>query len=153
MDRQITATLLFLALGYGLGGRLCRRGPMTLPAVLWVAGGWLALYPLWRTALLVSLHALGISLGAFLGLGRGCSVRRSLCLGAVSPLLIQRLGQGGIEGGQAAGSLFLTNTLGGLAGGWLTALVLVPHVPLRWCCPAPAPRSWPSARSGPGSGA
>jgi len=53
-----------------------------------------------------------------------------LCLGAVSPLLIQRL-QEGDRGGAAAGGIFFTNTMGGLAGGWLTALVLIPHVPLR----------------------
>jgi spermidine synthase len=126
----ITSTLLFLALGYGLGGRLCRRGPMALPVVLWVAGGWLGLYPLWRTALLVSLQGLGISLGAFLA-SSWLFGPPLACFGAVSPLLIKRLGDSGIEGGQAAGWLFLTNTLGGLVGGWLTALVLVPHFSLR----------------------
>jgi spermidine synthase len=126
----ITATLLFLALGYGLGGRLCRKGPMALPVVLWVAGGWLGLYPLWRTALVVSLQPLGISLGAFLA-SSWLFGPPLLCFGAVSPLLIKRLGEGGIEGGQAAGWLFLTNTLGGLVGGWLTALVLVPNFSLR----------------------
>jgi predicted membrane-bound spermidine synthase len=50
----------------------------------------------------------------------------------VSPLLIARLGEAGVGSGQAAGRLFFTNTLGGLAGGWLTALVLIPHVPLRF---------------------
>jgi spermidine synthase len=53
-----------------------------------------------------------------------------LALGAVSPLLIQRL-QKGEEGGAAAGGIFFTNTLGGLAGGWLTALVFIPSFPLR----------------------
>jgi spermidine synthase len=53
-----------------------------------------------------------------------------LCLGAVSPLLIERLGEGA-EAGASAGSIFFTNTLGGLAGGWLTALLLLPHAPLR----------------------
>jgi spermidine synthase len=128
---QITATLLFLALGYGLGGLLCRRGPLALPAVLWSAGGWLGLYPAWRTALLSSLLPLGVAGGAFAA-SAVLFGPPLLCMGAVSPLLIQRLGRSGMEGGQAAGSLFLTNTLGGLAGGWLTALLLMPHVPLRW---------------------
>jgi spermidine synthase len=128
---QITATLLFLAVGYGAGGILCRRGPLALPAVLWVAGAWLALYPVTRTALLVSLRPLGVSFGAFVA-SAALFGPPLLCLGAVSPLLIARLGLRGLPGGQAAGSLFFTNTLGGLAGGWLTALVLVPHVPLRW---------------------
>jgi spermidine synthase len=126
----ITSTLLFLAFGYGLGGRLCRKGPMALPLVLWVAGGWLGLYPLWRTALLSSLQGLGVSLGAFLA-SSWLFGPPLLCFGAVSPLLIKRLGEGGMEGGQAAGWLFFTNTLGGLVGGWLTALVLVPMFSLR----------------------
>ncbi len=126
----ITATLLFLAVGYGVGGALCRRGPMALPVVFWVAGGWLALYPFWRTILLSSLTGLGVSFGAFVA-SAWLFGPPLTCLGAVSPLLIYRLGQAGVEGGQAAGRLFLTNTLGGLAGGWLTALVFVPLAPLR----------------------
>jgi predicted membrane-bound spermidine synthase len=129
---QITATLLFLALGYGIGGVLCRRGgPHALPAVLWVAGGWLALYPVWRTGTLALLAPLGVSLGA-LAASSWLFGPALGCLGAVSPLLIARLGTRGIEGGQAAGWLFLTNTLGGLVGGWITALVLVPIASLRW---------------------
>ena len=128
---QITATLLFLALGYGLGGVLCRRGgPRALPSVLWLAGGWLALYPVWRTATLSLLAPLGVGLGALLA-SSWLFGPALCCLGAVSPLLIARLGAQGVEGGQAAGSLFFTNTLGGLAGGWLTALLLVPLAPLR----------------------
>jgi len=126
----ITATLLFLALGYGLGGRLSQRGPMALPIVFWVAGAWLAAYPFWRGALLSALTGLGVSVGAFVA-SAWLFGPPLTCLGAVSPLLIHRLGQDGVEGGRAAGSLFLTNTLGGLAGGWLTALVLLPMFPLR----------------------
>lgn len=128
---QITATLLFLALGYGMGGLLCRRGPWALSWVLWIAGAWLALYPVWRNSLLGSLSPLGVSGGAFVASAALFGVPLA-CMGGVSPLLIERLGQGGMNGGRAAGSLFFTNTLGGLAGGWLTALVLLPHVPLRW---------------------
>ncbi len=127
---QITATLLFLALGYGLGGFLCRRGSMALPTVFVIAGGWLALYPFWRSTALNAMLELGVSVGSF-GASAWLFGPPLACMGAVSPLLIQRMGQQGTEGGQAAGRLFLTNTLGGLAGGWLTALVLVPNVPLR----------------------
>lgn len=128
---QITATLLFLALGYGLGGLLCRRGPMALPGVFVVAGGWLALYPIWRLGLLGALAPLGIGGGAFVASALLFGPPLA-CMGAVSPLLIQRMGERGLDAGRAAGSLFFTNTLGGLAGGWLTALVLVPMAPMRW---------------------
>jgi len=88
---QITATLLFLALGYALGGRLSRAGKLSsLPAVFWGAGLWLALYPWLRTPVLGSMAKLG-------GVGPGAFLASALlfgpvllCLGAVSPLLIQR---------------------------------------------------------------
>lgn len=128
---QITATLLFLALGYGLGGRLSRAaGRYSLPGVFWAAGAWLALFPWLRVTVLTATATLpGVGLGAFLASALLFGLPL-LCLGAVSPLLIQRL-QEGDRGGAAAGGIFLTNTLGGLAGGWLTALALVPHLPLR----------------------
>jgi predicted membrane-bound spermidine synthase len=129
---QITATLLFLALGYGLGGRFSRTpGAWKLPAVFWTAGLWLGLYPFLRNAILGATAArFGVAGGSFLasvllfGLPLGC-------LGSVSPLLISRLDALAKGAGSAAGQLFLVNTLGGLAGGWLTALVLIPHLPLR----------------------
>lgn len=128
---QITATLLFLALGYGLGGRLSRvSGRWNLPSVFWGAGIWLGLFPWIRPSVLtVTAMVTGVAQGSLLA----ASVLFGpplLCLGAVSPLLIQRL-QEGDRGGAAAGGIFFTNTMGGLAGGWLTALVLIPHVPLR----------------------
>lgn len=128
---QITATLLFLALGYGLGGRLSKAmGSLSLPGVFWGAGVWLALFPFMRNGILTASATLpGIGAGSFAAsaLLFGPVL---LALGAVSPLLIQKV-QEGDRGGAAAGSIFFTNTLGGLAGGWLTALWLVPHYPLR----------------------
>lgn len=128
---QITVTLLFLALGYGLGGRWSARKPAwALPTVFWSAGAWLALFPFWRVGILESAaHIPSVGLGSFVagGLLFGAPL---LALGAVSPLLIQRL-EGVDGGGAAAGRIFFTNTLGGLAGGWLAALLLIPHVPLR----------------------
>ncbi len=127
---QITATLLFLALGYGLGGRWSKKGPWTLPIALWVGGVWLGLYPLLRLPILHSLASLGVSVGAFMA-GAMLFGPVLLCLGAVSPLLIKRGADSGLDAGSAAGSIFFINTLGGLAGGWVTALVLIPHMPLR----------------------
>jgi hypothetical protein len=137
---QITATLLFLALGYALGGRLSRAGKLSsLPAVFWGAGLWLALYPLLRSPILGATAKTGaVGPGSFLAsaLLFGPVL---LGLGAVSPLLIQREEEAersaassmAARAGSAAGSIFFTNTLGGLAGGWLTALVLIPHASLR----------------------
>lgn len=129
---QITVTLLFLALGYGLGGRWTQRKPQwALPAVFWMAGAWLVLFPFWRAGILRSAGQIpGIGLGSFVAGGLLFGVPL-LALGAVSPVLIQRLEADEAGGGAAAGRVFFTNTMGGLAGGWLSALVLIPHVPLR----------------------
>jgi spermidine synthase len=129
---QITATLLFLALGYWVGGVLSKKpGKFSLPAVFLGAGLWLILFPLLRVPVLQGTASmLGIAGGSFLSatILYGPPL---LALGAVSPLLIERLGRLGTGAGSAAGTLFFTNTIGGLAGGWLTALWLIPHFPLR----------------------
>jgi spermidine synthase len=52
-------------------------------------------------------------------------------LGAVSPVLIAYIDRRRPGAGSAAGRLFFTNTLGGLAGGWVTAFALIPHASLR----------------------
>ncbi|HEX3530597.1 MAG TPA: fused MFS/spermidine synthase [Thermoanaerobaculia bacterium] len=129
---QITATLLFLALGYGLGGWLTRRpAAWKLPAVFWGAGIWLGLYPFLRNGVLGATAAhFGVAGGSFLASALLFGIPLG-CLGAVSPLIISRLDALQSGAGSAAGQLFLVNTLGGLAGGWLTALVLIPHLPLR----------------------
>ncbi|MES2202241.1 MAG: fused MFS/spermidine synthase [candidate division FCPU426 bacterium] len=129
---QITATLLFLAIGYGLGGVLSRsKGDWKLPTVFWAAGIWLAIFPLLRGPLLASSVAgFGVAFGSFVS----SAVLFGLplvCLGAVSPFLIARLDAAVLGAGSAAGSIFFVNTLGGLLGGWLTALVLIPMMPLR----------------------
>ncbi|MDX9820050.1 MAG: fused MFS/spermidine synthase [Desulfococcus multivorans] len=129
---QITATLLFLAIGYWVGGKVSRRqGNLGLPLVFLSAGFWLVLFPFLRTVVLESTSAfLGISGGSFLGavILYGPPL---LALGAVSPLLIERQDRLDAGAGRAAGTIFFTNTMGGLVGGWLTALVLIPHMSLR----------------------
>src|SRR5439155_1564910 len=54
-----------------------------------------------------------------------------LALGAVSPVLIALIDLRRPGAGSAAGRLFFTNTMGGLAGGWLTAFAIIPHSSLR----------------------
>jgi spermidine synthase len=129
---QITATLLFLALGYGVGGLLTRRPRDTsLVRVFCIAGLWLGLFPVLRGPILDTTGpSLGVAVGSFVS---SCLLFGPplLCLGAVSPLLIERLDRIRSGAGTAAGTLFFVNTLGGLVGGWLTALWLIPNVPLR----------------------
>lgn len=130
---QITVTLLFLALGYGLGGLLARRiRPWTLAALFGVAGLWLVCYPLMRTPLLdFASSRLGVAMGSLLSAALLFGVPL-LMLGAVSPVLIAYIDRRRPGAGSAAGRLFFTNTMGGLVGGWVTAFVLIPHSSLRW---------------------
>jgi SAM-dependent methyltransferase len=129
---QITATLLFLALGYGLGGRLSRRDRATTAAWLFAAAGvWLTLFPWLRApSLLLGAGALGVAGGSFVASALLFGAPLT-ALGAISPVLIDRLDRARPGAGSAAGRVFFVNTIGGLAGGWMTALVIVPHVPLR----------------------
>ncbi len=129
---QITVTLFFLAAGYGVGGLLARNlRPATLPMLFTIAGFALALYPVIRTPILDSSSAnLGVAFGSLLSASIlfGPTL---LALGAVSPVLIAYIDRRRPGAGSAAGRLFFTNTMGGLAGGWLTAFVLIPHLSLR----------------------
>jgi len=129
---QITATLLFLALGYGFGGWLCKRlGNWKLGAMFSLGGAWLILYPYWRNDILAAFASIdAVAVGSFLA----SSVMLGLplfCMGAITPLLVERLNNIEEGAGFAAGRLFFINTIGGLAGGWLTALVLIPSYSLR----------------------
>lgn len=129
---QITATLLFLALGYRLGGLLCARwSPWHLPVLFWCAGLWLTLFPLIRNPVLSSTSerldlAAGSLVSAILMFGVPLA-----CYGAVSPVLIDHWNRRREGAGSAAGTVFFVNTLGGLAGAWATALVLVPGYSMR----------------------
>lgn len=129
---QITVTLFFLAAGYGVGGLLTRKlKPVTLPMLFGLAGFFVAMYPLLRTPVLdfASRH-LGVAIGSLTSAATLFGIPL-LALGAVSPVLIAYIDGRKPGAGSAAGRLFFTNTMGGLAGGWLTAFVLIPHTSLR----------------------
>lgn len=129
---QITATLLFLALGYRSGGWLSSRpSPWNVPVLFWVAGCWLLLYPLLRVPVFaLTSQTLGVAVGSFASatLLFGMPL---MALGAVSPVLVSYIDRSRPGAGSAVGSLFFVNTLGGLLGGWLTAFVVIPYLPVR----------------------
>jgi len=129
---QITATLLFLALGYRSGGWLSLRpSPWNLPCLFWTAGLWLVLYPFLRSPMLGATSAsFSIPVGSFASSTILFGIPL-LALGAVSPVLISYIDESRGAAGSAAGSLFFTNTLGGLIGGWLTAFVIIPFLSVR----------------------
>src|SRR5215204_1164536 len=62
---QITVTLLFLALGYGVGGLIAKHvDTWQIPTLFMIAGMWLALYPIIRTPVLSLSANFGVALGS-----------------------------------------------------------------------------------------
>src|SRR5207253_6754656 len=95
------------------------------------AGIALALYPIIRTPILdFSSQKFGVALGSLVS-GTILFGATLLALGAVSPVLIAHIDRRRPGAGSAAGRLFFTNTMGGLAGGWVTAFAIIPHSSLR----------------------
>src|SRR5688500_15973100 len=101
---QITVTLLFLALGYGLGGLLTRRDrPILLPALFAIAGIWLAMYPLMRTPILdFTSRSMGVGIGSLASASLLFGIPL-LMLGSVSPVLINDIDRRRPGAGSAAG--------------------------------------------------
>jgi spermidine synthase len=131
---QISATLLFLALGYEIGGRVSRSpAAWHLPVLLFVAASWLALYPALRSSVLgMSSTSMGIASGSFLS-GAILFGIPLLCIGAVSPVLVSYIDESRPGAGSAAGLLFFISTLGGLAGGWIAVFLVIPLLSVRIC--------------------
>jgi hypothetical protein len=132
----IAVVLAALAAGYALGGRLADRRPsagllfgLLGAGGLLVAAGALLVSPVSRLFLAEGVDLQGLatvlvkgSLGATLLL----FAPPLLLLGAVSPLAIRLLAEGGV--GRAAGNVFAVSTAGSIAGTYLPTLLLVPHV-------------------------
>ena len=134
----IGVTLLFLAIGYWVGGRLADRYPdaRLLYGLIGVAGIALALViPLSRPILRTSLDAFDDrNAGAFLG-----SLFASLllfaptllALGMVAPFAIRLRMQSIEDAGKAAGSLYALSTAGSILGSFVPVIILLPEIGTR----------------------
>lgn len=135
----IGLTLLYLSIGYYVGGRIADRwpDPRLLLVLTAVAGaGTAAIPPLSRPILQQSLSAFAnLSVGAFYGSLVGVILLFSVpvtLLGFVSPFAI-RLRLSRVEGaGNTAGSLYALSTVGSILGSFLPVLVLIPTVGTYW---------------------
>ncbi len=131
----IGLTMLYLAIGYRLGGRVADRRPdpgllFTLTAL---AGLAVAMIPVISKPILrVSMSAFEtVSIGAFYG-----SLLTVLLLfavpmtlfGFVSPFVIRLLVDDVSSTGQTAGGVYSLGTIGSIAGSFLPVLVLIPLV-------------------------
>jgi spermidine synthase len=131
----IAVVLVALSVGYRVGGRMATRRPdgAALSSTVLVAAVLLALVPLVAHPFLrLSVRAFDtLSLGAFAASLFGVLALVAvpvLLLGTVSPWAL-RLRVTSVErAGGDAGRLYAISTLGSLAGTFLAALVLIPHV-------------------------
>ncbi len=128
----LAVTLVFLAVGYDLGGRLARgRAPVSLIALL-LLGPLLAALCLILAAFCYPvvfplLGGINLVVASFLGCLMLLAVPL-VALAALNPLLIA-LGRGQREEGDGgAGRVFFISTLGSVAGVMVTAFVVIPHL-------------------------
>lgn len=127
--------LLYLTVGYFLGGRWADRSPeyrTFYRIIIW--GGFLcALIPLIaRPVLTAAANAVvgldaGIVIGSFVAVIALFAIPVTL-LGTVSPFAIRLIVTGVEETGSAAGRLYAISTLGSLVGTFLPVLVTIPEL-------------------------
>lgn len=126
-------TLLYLTLGYLIGGRLADRFP--IPGVLFsligAAGAATAFMPyLARPILRTSLDAFNqVNVGSFVGSLIGTLLLFAVpitLLGMVSPFAVRLRLEDVHRAGNTAGSLYALSTIGSIIGAILPAFVLVP---------------------------
>jgi len=130
---QIGFTLIYLSLGYYLGGRLADRNPRpevlcSITAVAAVATGLIPIvsYPVlqWAASGLDTASP-SVFLGSLLGVILLFSVPTVL-LGMVSPFAIRLTVEQVDTAGRSAGNLYALSTMGSIIGAFLPVLVLMP---------------------------
>lgn len=128
----LSITLIFLAIGYHLGGRMSHRyktgvlemlflaAPITSAASIALAA---ALYP----ALFPELADINLVFGSFVG-GMLLLALPLIGLSAMNPVLIALMRSTQVQGDAGAGRVFFVSTLGSVAGVLLTAFVFIPNM-------------------------
>ena len=128
----IAVTLVSLALGYWLGGRLADRHPS--PSAMFLlfdaAALLVALIPLLREPVFSLTHPMGLRSGALLSSVLLFFAPLTI-LGMVSPYAVRLAVQVVDSVGRTAGRLYAVSTAGGLAGTLLTGFYLIPTFHVR----------------------
>ncbi|HEX6291652.1 MAG TPA: fused MFS/spermidine synthase [Herpetosiphonaceae bacterium] len=131
----IGLTLIYLTIGYRLGGRLADRRPdqSVLALILLAAGLSTAPIPLLARPILAwsasafTTFSVGVFFGSFFGVLILFSIPIIL-LGMVSPFAIRLSMQDVKTAGSTAGSLYALSTIGSIAGTFLPVLLLIPTI-------------------------
>jgi len=124
----ITVTLVSLALGYWIGGRLAdsRNSHSSLFAIIMLAGLWVALIPLVKGFVIDHTLELGLRAGSL-----ACSTALFgpplFLLGMVSPYTVKLyMNEASREVGRTVGWLYAVSTCGSFIGTVLAGFVLIP---------------------------
>jgi len=128
----LSITLIFLALGYQLGGLVSqRRQKEALQLSLLAAPLWAALSIVMATAVypvvFPFLATINLIIASFLG-GIILLALPLVVLSAMNPLLIALARDANPEGDAGAGRVFFISTVGSVAGVVLTAFLMIPHL-------------------------
>jgi len=130
--------LLYLSVGYYLGGKLADRRPddRLLLKVILLAGFLIALVPfISRPILALSVDAMAsLSMGVFISSLIGVLILFAVpitLLGFVSPFAIRLSTVGITSTGEIAGRVYALGTVGSLMGAFLPVLLLIPNIGTR----------------------
>jgi spermidine synthase len=128
----LSITLIFLALGYQLGGKFSQhRGKEQLQLSLLAAPLWAGLSIVMAAAaypvVFPFLATINLIIASFLG-GIILLALPLVVLSAMNPLLIALARDLNPEGDAGAGRVFFISTVGSVAGVILTAFLIIPHL-------------------------
>ncbi|MCO6451354.1 MAG: fused MFS/spermidine synthase [Caldilineales bacterium] len=130
--------LLYLSVGYWLGGRVADRDPraLTLFTLAGFAAVAVGLIPLIARPILALAADVFVTYNAAILLGSFAATLllfgpAVILLGMVSPFAIRLLVQGREDAGSASGGVFALSTVGSILGVFVTVLVLVPNLGTR----------------------
>jgi spermidine synthase len=134
----IGLTLLYLSIGYWVGGRLADRRPYedTLFHIVGIAAFLVGLVPFFsKPVLSVSSQAIaslngGLFFGSLVGVLLLLAVPLTM-LGMVSPFTIRLVTSNVQQAGKRAGQVFAVSTIGSILGAFIPVLLLIPTVGTR----------------------
>jgi spermidine synthase len=125
-------TLGGLALGYFLGGYLSEkfRNQNLLFTVILLGAFFTALAPLTAPKIMYFTDSLGVRLGSLISVLLFLSPPL-VCMGMVSPVIIQLINKDENAAGKAAGSVYAISTVGGIFATFLFGFYMIPEIGIR----------------------
>ena len=125
----ITVTLVSLAFGYWLGGKLAdhKNSPSVLYTIILIAGLFLLLVPLIKSFIIANALFLGLRLGTLVSSSILFGPPLFL-LGMVAPYIVKLSFEDKSTIGKTVGWLYAISTAGSVVGTVLTGFVLIPNL-------------------------